>query len=379
MPTYIPKSTAPVSFNAVDAILSVIHGDPVWGWLEGYAHLYPNQYVSTAWFCAQGVQNAGPLNLGDLLNLAPLGTAEFFAGEQRIATKIIGALHQRLFMAMCVQESVAADWCQPIVSHVVGPAGTQVDVFVAAPAGATDVQLGLDGVNNGDQFSNTIAYVNDGPGTQNLIQIAGPVNTNQTWFGDWGSAHSLSGRSHLYLTAKYNYIADWHIRFGPCGAETIPYVAPDSPIPAGYTPRVVPPTATVADLAPLLFALEQKLEMLLPISAGILTNQLDTGTVQAEPLEVVTNSPINAVGWLGFIVTLSGVPQQSDVSFGTPARYAKLARVNVGTEDGWYPPIEINVSPMIVRPMPPGGDRVSVTVDPPATATVTPILPSGQT
>ena len=250
-----PKPAAPVSFNAVDAILSAIHADPVWGWLEGYAHLYPNQYVDTAWFCDQGPTNAGALTLGDLLNLAMLGTPEFFAGEARIAQKLIGALHDRLFAAMCQILTEPADWCEPTITTVTGPHAAQSDVWVPFPTGSTSVQIGLQGVNAGTSGANTAAFITSDAGVADLLNIHGYDGSTVTWSGVWEGPFSRGVHNYVYLSAKYDYIADWHIRFGPCFGEELPYVPTEQPIPDGFTPRVVPPTAEVADLARILFAL----------------------------------------------------------------------------------------------------------------------------
>ena len=79
--TWEPKPSSPASFNAVDALLSSVHGDPVYGWMEHFVHMYPNQYFNTAAFCAIGPSTIPPLVLTDFINLFPMGTDLVKASE----------------------------------------------------------------------------------------------------------------------------------------------------------------------------------------------------------------------------------------------------------------------------------------------------------
>jgi hypothetical protein len=146
------------------------------------------------------------------------------------------------------------------------------------------------------------------------------------------------------------------------------------PQPVGFEPRVIPPTAAVADLGPILFALELKLEELLRVDRQVAQDSLPNPDDAATPIDVVPDEEIDATNWRGCVITVSGVPPAVDVGFGEPPQYVGLGRVNLGTPLGWFPAIPITSSPMVIRPMPPTVTRVTVTVRPPATATVAPIL-----
>jgi hypothetical protein len=153
-----------------------------------------------------------------------------------------------------------------------------------------------------------------------------------------------------------------------------PYDPTPQPQPTGFTPRVVPPTAAVADLAPVLFAIELKLEELLRVDRQVAQDSLPNPDDAADPIDVVPDEEIDATNWRGCVITVFDVPAAVDVGFGDPPQYTGLGRVNLGTPLGWFPSIPITSSPMVIRPMPPTVTRVTVTVRPPATATVAPIL-----
>jgi len=376
MTDYLPKATAPVAFNAVDAILSAIHNDPVWGWLEGYAHMYPNQYIDTATFCSQGPTDAPAIGLGDLLNLAPLGTPEWFAAQQKISTKIISILHDKLFGAMCAAPvTPTAGWCPSQFVTVPGTQALGADGAYATfqvPTGNTSVRVRLTARDTTGGFDQRVDHGSSFPPWVG-IETLGGYDTGGSIPSGWstwsvGSAHVL--RFLRYAGGSSTY----EIQTNACADA--PYDPTPQPIPVGFTPRVVPPTAAVADLSPILFALELKLEELLRVERQVAQDQLPNPETVAAPLDAVMNEVIDATNWLGLIVTVSTIPDSVDVGFGTPQHYARLGRIDMGTATAWYPTILLTHSPMIIRPLPPGVERVSVSVIPPATATVAPILPA---
>ena len=374
MVDYLPKSTAPVAFNAIDAIISAIHNDPVWGWLEGYAHLYPNQYVDTATFCSQGPRDAPAIGLGDLLNLAPLGTPEWFAAQQKIALRIEGILHDRLFGAMCASPAPApvGGWCPSEFVTVPGTQALGADgAFQTwqAPPGNTSVHVrllskvgtGLDArVDDGYTYPpwvgrGTVGGYNDS---------SGAPSSWSTWAlagGEWLRFLRYAGGDHTY-------------EIQPNACRPGAFDPTPQPQPTGFTPRVIPPTAAVADLGPILFAIELKLEELLRVDRQVAQDSLPNPDDAATPIDVVPDEEIDATNWRGCVITVSSVPPAVDVGFGDPPQYVGLGRINLGTPLGWFPAIPITSSPMVIRPMPPTVTRVTVTVRPPATATVAPIL-----
>jgi hypothetical protein len=61
--------------------------------------------------------------------------------------------------------------------------------------------------------------------------------------------------------------------------------------------------------------------------------------------------------------------------FGTPVKYFRAGRYTLGSANGWLPAVEIEHNPQLVAGLPSGVDRIQVVVNPPATATVTALLP----
>jgi len=376
MVDYLPKATAPVAFNAIDAILSAIHNDPVWGWLEGYAHLYPNQYVDTATFCSQGPRDAPAIGLGDLLNLAPLGTPEYFESQQKIARKIEGILHDRLFGAMCELPNVpTAGWCPPFQQTITGMSGgVGGEITVPVPSSATQVRISLRSRTVVGGAWGVLVYKRPaGGGAASVIQ--GYDLSTSAPSGQSISTFAAGGQLECNQSGNNGNVSVFEFEFND-GCAGTPFVPTPQPAPTGFLPRVVPPTAAVADLAPILFAIELKLEELLRVERQVAIDQLPNQSGVDDAVTAEPDVEIDATNWLGAVITVSGVPSSVDVGFGTPQEYTGLGRVNIGTPIGWYPAIPITASPMVIRPMPPETTRVTVSIKPPATATVAPILPT---
>jgi hypothetical protein len=145
-------------------------------------------------------------------------------------------------------------------------------------------------------------------------------------------------------------------------------------------PGVPAPLATAASLAGVaaeIDRIEQKADFLISLVRTMLQldPRLPAADVVDDPIDVVdADTPIDLVDAIGAIITLTGVPDEVDVGFGVPQQFAKLGRVNFGTATAWYPSIPVTHTPMVIQPLPPGTTRMTVTVAPPASATVTPLL-----
>jgi hypothetical protein len=259
--TWEPKATAPASFNGIDALISAVHGDPVWGWMEHFVHLYPNAYIDTASFCAEGPSTVAALALTDFVNINIPGSSEWMDHEGELADKIRGALRDRLFGAMCQLPGVVigswGDWID--VSRSASLSTSYVDT--QAPSGATSCQVELLdggwGPGNNGQINLTQVHFGDLSADQNNyfhrvyndVIPTGPLTTTTLSVTTWDSIRVQTILdAHVHVQIRFNV------------ATSTPHDPTPQPPPDGYVPRDVPPVTDVTDLGPLLFDLELKME-----------------------------------------------------------------------------------------------------------------------
>jgi hypothetical protein len=94
-----------------------------------------------------------------------------------------------------------------------------------------------------------------------------------------------------------------------------------------------------------------------------------------DPVDASGETPIDLVDANGIIVTLSGIPAEADIGFGTPPILYRVGRVTFGTDTAWFPSFELEHNPLVIAPLPPGVTRVVVSTRPPVAATVVILRP----
>lgn len=369
------KAASPAAFNIVDALISAIHNDPVYGWMEHFAHLMPADYIATDPFCVAGPLPETLVTLTDLIGVADPMLPGYAESLANVRGKLWEMFHNRLFSAMCeLSTPLTGGWndevCVDVVSHFWNT-GAYVET-APIPAGATLWRWHVSPIPAGADVSVTLSVKNAAL-TTTKYQQQQVVGTH----GNYSPNVTVVAGDRVLVTVTHGAGGAWTFSFcSQTNATSSPWVGIPQPAPSGLPARVVPPVAALADLSPLLFEIENKLSQLVPMAAATLVNQLDTGVVAAAAVAAPANTVVAALDWIGFVVTLANVPVEADVNFGTPQMYSEIGRISIQTAEGWYPPIPITVSPMVFRPMPPGAIGVSVTCDPPATATLTPIKKS---
>jgi hypothetical protein len=361
MTDWTPKPSAPVAFNGVDALLSIIHGDPVWGWLEGWVHLYPSSYINTTDFCLAGPWNVGTLNLGDLLNAAQPNTNDYVEGVARTEIKIIGALHDRLFSAMCEQASVGGicEFIDIHTTHLLVPYTGDFSVIgtIAVRPGVSYIRIVA------DTATNAVALKVE-PGISPAETLSPGGAYDHSYGPGAGNTSGLPALASIELLGAPFAAADLWIdltvhQFADC--EATPFDPAPQPQPDGYTPRVIPPTDTVADVGPLLANIEFKLEYVLNMVQGLslATTPLPGGTTDVADLTPDVDVPVGDA--VGAIFTASEIPASVSLDFGSPQNVIRLCHINFGNATGWYPSIWMTHTPFIVRPLPVGTTKLTTT------------------
>lgn len=374
---WTPKASSPSSFTILDEFISFIRGEPTWSWLEPWLPYISNYSVDTGDFCAQGPSVAVPaLVASDFLPPLSISPGEWLHWQQQLSVKLTRVARDRLFGTFCESVTAAgggvfgAETCKTYAT-----AGRTAALFAAAvPAGATNIKVRCSnwtGGTGGDRdtrwwqvstdhelFQRMDANFNglNVPGTAVVAKLPG---CTEVWQFPYGTD---------------DYSATLCYSFDDGG--TVDHTPTDQPQPVGLADPVINVYATIADLGQELDRLERKLDWLISDRQFFNTFAPDIpGEPADEPIPVTAPDQVIAlVDAIGVMVELSGVPVDSDVGFGTPQQFAHLGRLNFGTATAWYPSVDLTHTPLVIQPLPPQTTRMSATVTPPVSATVTPLL-----
>jgi hypothetical protein len=375
---WTPKSTSPVSFRLRDQFAALITGDATWGWLVDWLPYLPGDPVDTAAFCAAGP--IAPPDLSPLLSASGPDRSPFsvLAKIATIGAAVGLAANDRVFQAYCENVHPLSggygDWIDVVVEGTSGsivhdtlstPGSThaQVEILDGNWAGGTDGQINLTQVHFGGTTGDQNNYFHR---VYNDVIPTGVGTIGTLTLGTWDSIRVQTiNHAHMHV----------QIRFDASTVET--HTATPQPN-TDNVPASPVTGATLVDIAAETDRLEAKLDFLLSLTQfGLRIAPTFPDAGPGDPADVAPNTPTAIGEAVGLVITASGVPAGNDLAFGEPQEIADLGRINFGTAAAWYPSIPLTHTPMVIRPLPPGTTRYTVTGVPPSvTVQIAPILPA---
>lgn len=364
------KPGAPVSFSLAEAFAALITGDAIWDWLLDWIPALGYDLIDTDAFCADGPTGAEPLTFGDfqVSNRNPYATG---ANVGLLAVKIAGLAKDRVFGAYCENIPAATSgWC------------TLVDVSWPITG---DQTWALSGIHPPPYAWTTVV-----PGEQLKISLSGPAITNLYWSHTSGTDIIVagpnsnvvqtytvpSGKTLLGAAFRHsgtNYTGRYWVQ-RVCMVPEVHTPTPQ-PAPVGYIPPTSRTYDDIADLGDELDNLEQKLDRVQQLLYYLISRNLIPADALGEPEVVDDDEVVDVKGAVGVLVTLSGIPASVSLGFGTPVRLFKVGRVSLGNNDGWFADYEIEHTPFVIAPLPPGTTQMTVNVIPPIVASIVKLLP----
>jgi len=370
------KSAAPTSFSLGQAFSALITGDTAWEWLLDFTPLLPPLVINTSNFCTLGPEVAPDL---DVTVFAPV------AGRTPLETAI--NLLQRAYVIQAfAYNRVFAAYCETAPAP-----GACVDdgPYHGAGSGGSTYNLNNTGTVPGTPYTVEFTVANyNGVGGHMGIQIGGRygallgvnhanvvdinVTANGRYSGPWLWPSDSPGYYLNSNTAGGDVTLHW------CGAPTggAPF-SPTVPIaPTGYMSPAPGTYSDIGDLGAELDRIEYKLEYLTSIVNFVAgTSSLPPAPDVDAPITVVPDTEIETGDAVGCVITLGSIPAWADEDFGTPRRLHNIGRVSLGTARGWLPSYNIEASPMVLMPFPPGITRIQVNTHPAISASVTLLKP----
>jgi predicted transcriptional regulator len=390
------KGTAPAFVNLWEQAEALLTGTPE-EWMVPLLPDLPPVVMDVDEFCRAGPEDCGAFDLGDALSAAQartrLGALSLLLS---VGPKLGCYARQRLFGVYCWNRSET-------------PAATRTDT----PNQQTLYLLHTDlpetqwlnqgsqpwhgdipvtradwywiryqklsgGLNEGrvrlyDQFGNRTSWLFQAWNTNELswwyrgTQAAGVPGA--ATIADCVSWEVSSGPDNCLYTMEIRAYSETN---PGVQVTTEPYVPPPAPQPPAPITPVQRTYETISDLGARLDAMNQGIQW---------TRQMVIEQTLRDSMPLEASGPAFAVDNdteyglttddAGLLVTLNSPPQWSSELFGSPAQLARVGRVTLGMGEGWYEPIPITVSPLVVTPIPNGATRFHVYVIGPLSATVT--------
>lgn len=359
---WTPKAAAPAYFSLADAFLALVTGDPTWGWLVDWLTLIPNTGQSTAEFCAEGpifTSALGPADFFPTFNpLDPRRAIQTTAMGVRIAA----AARDRVFGAYCEQAAVGATgpivYDAPVCFEVsTDGQGADVRLLTAVPPGRNWIRL-----SSPDCPANQSRMLHAWQGVD-----TGPTLSNIGGFAGTGPATLVSGtfypiNLYYYLYGTTGYSCSLCVEYGTDGAsDPVSYTPTPQPQPDGVVSPLTTVDPSLAGIAAEASRLEFKLDTIWALLQSIAGSTLDLGGPVLEPTSVAADEVVAVADAVGVVVTVSNPPASLSLDFGVPQEIIRMAHLNFGTADAWFPSVWITHTPFVVRPLPQGTTRVSVT------------------
>jgi hypothetical protein len=369
---WTPKSTAPAAFDMGQAFGALISGQAD-SWLSAWLHLLGGELLSTANFCTNVSFDTPTLELSDFSSLVPTSTPTLIGAglafgmtALSLQTKIAQYAAARIGAAFCESGGVGlchflefsgsltatspASWT-PLAPVTIRPGciGMSVNIHnVGTEAAAFHILDSIaptTSVAPGARFIHT--YGQDSGDTPGLPSI-GTFKLEVALFGTTAVPFLIEVSQHATCTA---------------GTDAVPTIAPDPP---GLPPPATNVYVNIPDLGAELDVHEHKLDLIRDLLI-YLTNTVAPPAITLAPT-LPASGEIALQQAKGIVVSVSGIPPQTDETFGTPTKYHRLGRITFGTTAAWFAPIDISENPMIVAPIPPFATRVQISVQAPATA-----------
>jgi hypothetical protein len=357
-----PKSTSPATFNLADAFLALVTGDAQWGWLVDWMPYITNDHFDTAQFCAFGPTPAPDLSIA----LAPsMPDRSPISGAAKVVTAMLSvglAARDRVFGAYCEQPGVAGvmTWGPVVCGSMAAPASAGGWVFLTTDTHAPWDSLRVVSVVSGGGSAGPVTI---GTGTAAAaLRSIGSFGSGGTSVPYETGGAAPAGDTSVWITQAGGgpTSATVCVQFGKLGAA-ITHDPTPQPEPAGTLSPLHPVDSTLDGIAAEVRLLEFKLDTLLTILQAVAGDTLDLGGDASDPTDVAPNTDIQIKDAAGVVLEASGIPASRSLDFGTPQHIVKLARLNVGNVDGWYPSVWITHSPFVLRPLPQGVTKMTVT------------------
>lgn len=358
---WVPKPGVPAEFDLSQAFYALVRGEPAWDWVSKWTPLVGLVRRDTASFCA-----AGPPPDVAIPDLPKLGGPWNIVADALTATAIGGKISQlmgqRVFYAYCTSTDPgtgSATWYEVCRAAVAG--GSPHTVLLDCPAPDSNgsnyrlhqvytagngtwihVDINLAGARVEDWGSGPV----EGP-MDYVRGMAGPFDQVSWYIDDRAGNSTVSG-----------YIAVERYGVPPAGDVAPP---PPPPPPPGGNPDLGPPPETLPDIGAELQRQEVKLDAALSLLRHLASRNLPVDTDPVTPAPKPGDPPaggpaaqVETSDALGVVVDVDVIPPEAGMDFVTPPRYRRMGILLMQTADGWLPPVDITVSPMVVRPIPPG-------------------------
>jgi hypothetical protein len=360
------KPSAPAYFSLADAFIALVTGDPVWGWLVDWATLVPNTGTNTAAFCAAGPPDVNPFT-SDLFNQAPGPSALGQSGHiAALIVAMMNAAQDRVFGAYCEQvpASGLCDFVELDSASVSPGHDGAYRVVATVPIRPGVSQLALF-INNTSSLNLAFKDASLQVGTN----LAAGATAGITYTVAAHPGIPTMGNYVLSLggnaggTGNVRVVITQRATCGPGGGDA--YVPEAQPQPAGVLSPIRTVEPTLVGIADEVERLELKLDTLLMMIQGIAGATLDLGGETQAPADFVADVPVAVGDAVGCVITTTGIPASRAIDFGTPQNVVRLAHLNCGTADAWFPSIWVTHTPFILRPLPPGTTRITITDLPP--------------
>lgn len=361
------KAGTPDYVNATQFFATAITGTSE-DWLLQHLVLLGDRTLDVNALCAAGPFSCESLDALDFLGFLGGGRVGVAAGGIGLIPKLACFIDQRVFSAMCEQTMAGFD-CASIGTRNTWIPGASDNMwyFEDIPTGFTHMRVGVVNDNGHPGQCAAIAYgYSDGPPTNlGVIAAFSGVST-----GFIGGEYPIQPTATKFAVRCDPNGATFEVWFCNPGATEIP--PEDIPEPEGVLPPTTRDYPDIAALGAELDNVERKLHWLIDaqVSSQISNTYPMVPSEESTPVIDDSDIPLDE-SVVGVLVVCSDLGNQTDERFGEPRQLHRLGRVVIGNDEGWLPPIEITVSPMLIASLPAGMTKARVHVLPPATAIVT--------
>lgn len=371
MPDYTPKSGAPATFNLAEAMRTAITGVSELAWTDQYIPLIGNVTYDTTEFCAGGPAETLGIGPSTFINMNPRQfERRFITGGLGIIDGIRAIAVDRVFAAMCEFSGVTPELgtanCLTVTETEGADSFFGPLVIGASSAGATTCRITISDWPAGHQNNSQVlvGHSEVGPWLVTLVPSFSDVGP---WVYDLPCPSTVG---NFYTSGRFVGSAHATICVQTNGTVTdAPYTPLPVTAPVGLTSRT-PTAPTLEAIAAELDAQETKLDFILG------QTQLLVGDVPVDADPDETEIPADADTIIdvshaaGAVIIVSDIGPGVDEVFGNPPTYRRLGTIIFSGHGAFHEPIQLDVTPKLIFPIPSGSDGMVVQPVPPATAVV---------